>query len=156
MNTNKLSWNAYAYAGKQERAPLCDRSRNLPISSEHDLTYDVITWWPVRTSTWNFHSMCQIDQREGTLSFAAIRRVLRELFAKKHGEGSVRPPRSRSARVKIPSGDIYKQQIRLRNSSLHRNDLAYFWEIWHVRTLFISYSFQDMQVSHTFNFQWSY
>ena len=29
--------------------------------------------------------MCQIDQREGTVSFAAIRRVLRELFAKKHG-----------------------------------------------------------------------
>ena len=43
-------------SGKQERAPLCDRSQNLPISSEHDLTYDVITWWPDMTSTWNFHS----------------------------------------------------------------------------------------------------
>ena len=29
--------------------------------------------------------MCQINQREGTASFAAIRRVLRELFAKNHG-----------------------------------------------------------------------
>ena len=35
--------------------------------------------------------MCQIDGREGTVSFAAIRRVLRELFAKNHG-GSIRPP----------------------------------------------------------------
>ena len=31
--------------------------------------------------------MCQIDQREGTVSFATIRRVLRELFAKNHGGG---------------------------------------------------------------------
>ena len=35
--------------------------------------------------------MCQIDQRESTVSFAAICRVLRELFAKNHG-GSIRPP----------------------------------------------------------------
>ena len=35
--------------------------------------------------------MCQIDQREGTISFVAIRRVLRKLFAKKYG-GSIRPP----------------------------------------------------------------
>ena len=37
------------------------------------------------TSPWNFPSMCQIEQREGTVSFAAIRRVLRELFAKNQG-----------------------------------------------------------------------
>ena len=36
--------------------------------------------------------MCQIDQREGTVSFAAIRRVLRELFAKNHGGPSDPPP----------------------------------------------------------------
>ena len=45
-----------------------------------------------------FHSVCQIDQREGTVSFAAIRSVLRELFVKNHG-GSVRPPTS--ARVNL-------------------------------------------------------
>ena len=28
--------------------------------------------------------MCQIDQRDGTVSFAVIRRVLRELFVKKN------------------------------------------------------------------------
>ena len=42
--------------------------------------------------------MCQIDLREGTVSLAAIRRVLRELFAKKHG-GPFDPPPT-SARVK--------------------------------------------------------
>ena len=37
--------------------------------------------------------MCQIDQCEGTESFFAIRRVLRELFAKNYGGGwSVRHP----------------------------------------------------------------
>ena len=39
-----------------------------------------------------FYSMFQIDQREGTVSFAAIRRVLRELFAKNRGGWSIRPP----------------------------------------------------------------
>ena len=36
--------------------------------------------------------MCQIDQREGTVSFAAIRRVLRELFAGKTMGGPFHPP----------------------------------------------------------------
>ena len=36
--------------------------------------------------------MCQIDQREGTVSFAAIRRVLRELFAKNHEGVHPTPP----------------------------------------------------------------
>ena len=44
--------------------------------------------------------MCQIDQREGTASFTAIRRVLRELFAKNHG--GVHPTPPTSARVKKP------------------------------------------------------
>ena len=35
--------------------------------------------------------MYQIDQREVTVCLAAIRRVLRELFAKNHG-GSIQPP----------------------------------------------------------------
>ena len=35
--------------------------------------------------------MCQIDQREGTVSLAAIGRVFRELFAKK-AWGSIRHP----------------------------------------------------------------
>ena len=37
--------------------------------------------------------MCQIDQREGTVGFAAIRRLLRELFAKNLG-GAFDPPTS--------------------------------------------------------------
>ena len=89
------------YAGKQERAPLCDRSQFLLISSEHDLTYDVTTWWPDMTSTWNLNSMCQIKQREGTASFAATRLVLRELLAKNPG-GAVRsPPASASASTSL-------------------------------------------------------
>ena len=40
-----------------------------------------------------FQNMCQIDQCEGTESFVAIRRVLRELFAKKlWGEGPFNTP----------------------------------------------------------------
>ena len=50
------------------------------------------------TSTLNFHSICQIDQREGTVSFETIRRVLRELFTKNHG-GGVHPTPPTSARV---------------------------------------------------------
>ena len=42
--------------------------------------------------------MCQIYQREGTVSFAAIRRVLRGLFAKNHEEVRSTPPPT-SARV---------------------------------------------------------
>ena len=42
--------------------------------------------------------MCQIDRREATASFAVIRRVLRELFAKTHGGGPFDPPLT-SARV---------------------------------------------------------
>ena len=61
---------------------MCDKSQNLSISPEHELTYDVRTWWPDITSIWNFQIMCQIDQREGTASFAPIRRVLRKLLAK--------------------------------------------------------------------------
>ena len=45
--------------------------------------------------------MCQIDQREGTVSFVAIRRVLRELFAKDHGGGGPSDPPT-SARVNFP------------------------------------------------------
>ena len=46
--------------------------------------------------------MCQIDKCEGTESFIAIQRVLRELFTKNHrGVGSIRPPSpSTSAWVK--------------------------------------------------------
>ena len=44
--------------------------------------------------------MCQINQREGTVSFAAIRRVLRELFAKKPMGGSPSDPLS-SAKVNL-------------------------------------------------------
>ena len=33
---------------------MCGRSRNLTLSAEHDLAYDVITWRPVMASTWNF------------------------------------------------------------------------------------------------------
>ena len=43
--------------------------------------------------------MCRIDKREGTVSFAAIPRVLRELFAKNHGGPS--DPRPTSARVNV-------------------------------------------------------
>ena len=43
--------------------------------------------------------MCQIDQREGTESFAAIRRVLLELFAKKTWR-SVQPPTSASVKLR--------------------------------------------------------
>ena len=45
--------------------------------------------------------MCQIDQREGTVSFAAIRRVLRELFAKNRGGGpSDTPLQVRELKIK--------------------------------------------------------
>ena len=40
----------------------------------------------------NFLQYVSIDQREGIVSFAAIRRVLRELFAKNHGGSVQRPP----------------------------------------------------------------
>ena len=36
--------------------------------------------------------MCQMGKREGTVSFAAIRRDLRELVAKNHVEPSALPP----------------------------------------------------------------
>ena len=43
VDTNNLACDAYSYAGKQESKPMYDISQNLPISAEHDLTYDVIT-----------------------------------------------------------------------------------------------------------------
>ena len=49
--------------------------------------------------------MCQIDQRESTVSFAEIRLVLRELFAKKHGGGPFDPPLT-SAWVRLGGGDL--------------------------------------------------
>ena len=61
------------------------------------------------TWTWNFHSMCQIDQREGTISFAAIRRVLRELFAKNHG-GPSDPPTSARVNIKWISYSRYSDK----------------------------------------------
>ena len=48
--------------------------------------------------------MFQIDQREGTVSFAAIRRVLRDLFSKNHGGGPSDPPTS--TRVKVRSNSL--------------------------------------------------
>ena len=62
--------------------------------------------------------MCQIDQREGTVSFAAIRRVLRELFAKNHG-GSIRPPPT-SARVKLV--DIFFEKVKQESNFILRTD----------------------------------
>ena len=44
-----------------------DTSQNPTISSEHDLTYDVVTSWP-NISGQNFQDMCQIGQSEGTES----------------------------------------------------------------------------------------
>ena len=59
--------------------------------------------------------MCQIDQREGTVSFAVIRRVLRELFAKKHG-GSIRPPplQVRGLKLIVWTKIIYSIQFSVR------------------------------------------
>ena len=74
----------YSYTAKQKSSHMCDRSQNLPSLAENDMTWqDVINRWPDMTSTWNFQSMYQIDQWEGTGSFRAIRRVLRESFAKR-------------------------------------------------------------------------
>ena len=46
-----------------------------------------------------FYGMCQIDQREGTAIFAAIRCVLRELFAKNHGGVRSTPLHMRGLKV---------------------------------------------------------
>ena len=56
--------------------------------------------------------MCQIDQREGTVSFAAIGRVLRELFAKNHG-GSIppTPPQVRGLRRLYAISETQRQII---------------------------------------------
>ena len=90
INTNYAVCNAKEHSRKQRNSPRYDRLQNPPISSEHDLIYDIITPWPVTSGNWNFQNICHINQWEGTESFVAVRRVLRELCTKNHG-GSDRP-----------------------------------------------------------------
>ena len=49
------------------------------------MIYDVTTPGQISSGGENFQDMCQIDQCEGTASFVAIRRVLREVLTKNHG-----------------------------------------------------------------------
>ena len=63
--------------------------------------------------------MCQIDKREGTVSFAAIRSVLRELFSKTHG-GFVRPPPLTSARVKVLTLYLVYFKVKARSQKVTR------------------------------------
>ena len=83
---------------------LCDRSQNLPISSEHDLTYDIMTWWPDMTSTWNFS---QFVSNWSAWGYCKIRgdppRFTRVNCEKKHG-GSVRPPLTSALLTRQPLG----------------------------------------------------
>ena len=76
---------------ESNETPRYDRSQNSPISSEHDLTHDVVTSWPA-ISDQNFQNMCQINKKESSESFVAIRRFLRELFEKYRGGPSDSPP----------------------------------------------------------------
>ena len=56
--------------------------------------------------------MCQIDQREDTVNFDAIRRVLREVFAKNHGGASDHPTGARvNSHNSATSGSITGQDI---------------------------------------------
>ena len=43
ININDAAWNAKEHSRKHRNSPIYGRSQNPPISSEHDLTYDVIT-----------------------------------------------------------------------------------------------------------------
>ena len=44
---NDSAWNAKEHFRMQRKSPRYDRSQNPPISSKHDLTYNVTTPWPV-------------------------------------------------------------------------------------------------------------
>ena len=68
--------------------------------------------------------MCQINQHEGIVSFAAIRRVLRELFVKKHEGVHAAPPTS--ARVKME---------RSQNSPDLRSQIAKFRDTYFIDTV---------------------
>ena len=46
INTNYTPCNVKTYSRRQWNSPKHDRSQHLPISTEHDLIYDVITSWP--------------------------------------------------------------------------------------------------------------
>ena len=50
--------------------------------------------------------MFQIDQRESTASFAAIRRVLRELFTKDHGAVHPTPLQVRGLKLHLKNHNI--------------------------------------------------
>ena len=63
--------------------------------------------------------MCQIDNREGTVGFAAIRRVLRELFPKKSWG-----VRSTPLQVRGLNMYFYDVQFCMRLSKLRSDELS--------------------------------